>query len=155
VLARVRLFLALSVSEQFLLFAALAIVAVVRTLLWLLPSRVSLRLVRRMSGLAAHAPPARRPSVECIAWTVRAASRVVPGATCLTQAAAAQLLLWYYGHDSTLCLGVAKSTGADFLAHAWIEHEQRVLVGGAHSANFARLKAIQRAVPQDRQPHSG
>ena len=141
-LARGRVLFALSAGERVLLAVVLVMIVLIRLLLWVLASRTSLRLVRRLAALGPRAARAVRPPAERLAWMVSAASRVVPRATCLTQAVAGQLLLRHYGYDSSLCLGVAKSTSADFLAHAWIEHDQRVLVGGGYSGAFVRLPAL-------------
>ena len=47
-------------------------------------------------------------------------SRVVPGATCLTQALALNQLLSNNGHASTVLIGVRKDDDR-FAAHAWVE----------------------------------
>jgi hypothetical protein len=69
------------------------------------------------------------------AWAVQAAARRVPRATCLTQALALQSLLGSAGYVSTLRIGVAKE-GADFHAHAWLECDGRIVIGGAEADRF-------------------
>lgn len=149
-LARGRGLLALHAGERVLLSVVLVMIVLIRLLLWVLAPRTSLLLVRRLAALGPRAARATRPSAERLAWMVKAASRAVPRATCLTQAVAGQLLLRHYGYDSALCLGVAKSTSDDFLAHAWIEHDQRVLVGGGYLGAFVRLPALR---PKPRRLH--
>lgn len=121
---------------------ALAVMVHVRVLLWLLPSRVSLKMVRRLEEIAARPRAAPRPAVETITWAIGAASRRIPRATCLTQAVSAQLLLRHYGYDSRLCLGVARSAMGEFFAHAWVERDGRIVVGGIESAGFIRMPAL-------------
>jgi hypothetical protein len=59
------------------------------------------------------------------------AARIVPGATCLTQAFAAQLLLARAGYRSQMRIGVAKDEQGQFIAHAWLISNDRVVVGGS------------------------
>jgi hypothetical protein len=113
--------------ENILLFArALCLVAGVRAALSLLPFRVTRRLVTRLAG--------RRPSASCrpadqLRWAVQAAARRIPGATCLTQALALHILLRRHGHNACLQIGVAPAAGRPFRAHAWIECDNRILLG--------------------------
>jgi hypothetical protein len=68
-------------------------------------------------------------SAERIAWGIAAARRVVPAATCLPQALAAEVLLAHNGHPAELRLGVLKTGTGSIQAHAWVESEGRVVVG--------------------------
>jgi hypothetical protein len=80
-------------------------------------------------------------SVEQFVWAVRAVSRSVPGATCLTQALAAQVLLTRAGHPSRVEIGVAKSEKNQFQAHAWLVLGDQVLIGGAGVERYTPLVA--------------
>jgi hypothetical protein len=133
---------ALPADERRLLLLAFVLVAHVRASLCVLPSRYALRIVRRLADLGPLASRARRPAPERIAWAIATVSRVVPRASCLTQAVAGKLLLRYYGYESRLRLGVAKTSAGAFFAHAWIERESRVLIGGAQSAAFNPLPSL-------------
>jgi hypothetical protein len=130
--------LTFSRHEYCLLLEAAPMVVVVRVALWVLPSRFILRVARR---LALQPSNAAAPDVglDTVIWAVEAISRRVPRATCLTQALAAQLLLRAHGYDSTLCLGVAGGRGSDFMAHAWLERQGRILIGGSESRLLNRL----------------
>jgi hypothetical protein len=101
--------------EQVALLAC-ACVVVLRTRLglWFLPWR-------RIVAMAGH-PRARAPrfTADRLARAVRLASRVVPHATCLTQALALNRLLSRDGHASTVQIGVRKDDSG-FSAHAWVE----------------------------------
>ena len=110
----------------------------VRLALWLLPSAAIVRLTRRLATGPERATP-RRPSLGAIVGSVEASGRRVPRASCLTQAVAAQLLLHHYGYGSTLCVGVAKEANDAFRAHAWVEYEGRIIVGGEDSRRLVRL----------------
>jgi len=72
------------------------------------------------------ADPARR---RRITGAVRLASALIPGATCLTQALAAQSLLRLRGDSPKLCVGVKRSTQGIFEAHAWLEADGRIILG--------------------------
>lgn len=102
--------------------------------------RVGGRLPRaRMSAGTAQ------PTVEDITWAVRRVSRSVPGATCLTQALAAQLLLSRRGHASRLRIGVTRPADERLRAHAWLERDGVILIGGAGVAAYTPLSTAARA----------
>ena len=142
VLSIVRQFSALPGGQRRLLLFALLLVAHVRAALCVLPSRLSVRLVRRVAELDPHEARATRPPADRVAWAVAAVSRIIPRATCLTQAISAQLLLRHYGYAAKLCIGVTRSAAGQFLAHAWLERDGRVLLGGAESAAFTALPSL-------------
>jgi hypothetical protein len=125
--------------EYRLLLQAAPVVVGVRVALWVLPSRFILRVVRRLAVQASNSAAPPSVAIGMVIWAVEAVSRRVPRATCLTQALAAQLLLRAHGYDSTLCLGVAGGGSDDFMAHAWVERQGRVLIGGSKSRLLTRL----------------
>lgn len=138
-IARLRQVRAMTGSERAALCRAFVLVALVRLVLFALPSHVSLRLVRRLAVPTTIRSRPERPTAAHLASVVTFASRFVPRATCLTQAIAAQLLFRHYRYESKLCLGVAKTARGAFTAHAWVEREERVVIGGAESAAFAKF----------------
>jgi hypothetical protein len=112
----------------------LVTLAQVRIALWVLPSR---RLAR-VSTVNRNVP-SPPPSAERLEWTVKVASRVVPYATCLTQALALQRLLSRHGYRAIVQVGVC-NVGGQFLAHAWVEHEGQTLLGTSESvARYSRF----------------
>ena len=72
---------------------------------------------------------------------IDAASRYVPGATCLVRALAAETLLRKYGHDACLRIGVSKNSSQVLLAHAWVESEGQVVIGGEEAGGLTPLRA--------------
>ncbi len=124
-------FLALPSSEQRLLIGAWVVVGLVRLGLCLLPYRTLCALLGRFEQ-AKGRHGAHKPSVpvDRIVWAVKAASRILPSATCLTQAMASKALLRRNGYLPTLRIGATKNGSGEFLAHAWLEYEGRVLIGG-------------------------
>src|SRR5262249_26979682 len=102
-------------------------VVAVRLGLGLLSYRTLRRwLPRTDADAAAIGDAARR-----IVWGVDVASRVVPGATCLVKAYAAQWILARAGYRSQLRIGVGNDDRGAFIAHAWLICGDRVLLGGS------------------------
>jgi hypothetical protein len=119
-------FLALNSEEKSLLIKASILVWAIRIGLCILPFRA-------LHSVSARGPAMTKlanPSEERIVWAVKAASVYVPRATCLTQAVTARILLSMYGYGADLRIGVARESGR-LKAHAWLEKEGKVLIGGS------------------------
>ena len=85
--------------------------------------------------------------VDRVVWAVKVASRYVQGIRCLAQALATQVLLEQRGYPSELRIGFTRSKGGQMSAHAWVESEGRVVIGGdGNMARYIRvpLQAIKR-----------
>jgi len=136
-------FLHLSPQDRRLLFLSALAVAAVRVGLWLLPLRTLRELLARWSPTTAVKREGEAPSAERIAWAVEGVSRFVPGATCLTQALVAQLLLKRHGIPAYLQIGVAKDPRSRLVAHAWVESRDRVVIGGRGLHRYTRLPSIE------------
>ena len=111
-----------SAVERRLLLEAFFTLWRVRLELWLLPFGRVTRLSKRLSSETS------RVEIVRLTKTLSAASRYVPQATCLTRALAGQRLLAAQGYASRLRMGVRKD-GGHLKAHAWLEHQGRVVVG--------------------------
>jgi hypothetical protein len=131
-------------GDRRLLRQALPLVLVARMALWVLPVRYLLGRAARLSEDARPMPTF--PDPDRVAWSVRAAARRVPRATCLTQAVAAQILLARHGHRSRLHLGVARTPDGVMAAHAWVECGGRVMVGGRSVDRYARFPGLENAL---------
>lgn len=110
------------------LLRAAALLLGVRLALAVLPYRhVEARL--RPGGAArrrAPSPEAHRRTI----WAVEAAARrLLPSRPCLTQALVARWLLGRQALATELRIGVAK-TARGLAAHAWLERDGRVILGG-------------------------
>jgi hypothetical protein len=122
--------------ERLLLLRSLYVVCLIRMGLWLLPFPVMRRY--------AFKPRTKKASPYSVAqyvWAVRAVSNCVPGATCLTQALSAQVILTRAGHSPQVKIGVAKGEGDKFQAHAWLVLGEQVLVGGGGVESYTPLVA--------------
>ena len=71
--------------------------------------------------------------------------RLLKDGPCLTQALAMQFMLKRSNLPANLCIGVAKGDGGRLLAHAWIESEGRVVIGGSEEELkfYSRLPALE------------
>lgn len=97
--------------------------------------------------------PSRRPISPRyrreVAWIAsRVGARLLPKRPCLTQALVTQFFLWRRGDDSTsMHIGVTKGDDGGLLAHAWVEHEGRVIIGGTGSPErYARLEQLEERI---------
>jgi hypothetical protein len=130
---------------------ALAWIVALRWALATLPFKTVMRLQRRARRVAPPRSPAPHETADRVARAVAAASRRVPGARCLAQALAGQILLARRGVPAEVRLGVARdgTDGPDETrgrgrvhAHAWLESEGRVVLGGADLGRFSALTAL-------------
>jgi hypothetical protein len=131
-LRRLVAFFALPAADRSLLLRALATLLIVRLALALVPiARLRAWAICRATRTAA---------IGRLVWSVGAASRALPGTTCLASAFALQRLLSRAGHASELHIGVARSA-EKFAAHAWLTCEGQILVGEEVREGFTPLVA--------------
>lgn len=107
----------------------------------LLPFQTLRRLVDRLSKPSARSQTTGRSSIEKVVWAVELSGRYVPG-TCLTRALAAQILLARRGHPVLLHIGAVREEGEKFLAHAWLECDGRVVIGGHELERYTPLTTL-------------
>jgi Transglutaminase-like superfamily len=134
-------FLRLPGSEQKILVKAVALLWAVRIGLWFLPFQRLRDLLSRKNKRSSSTVAANTECVETIAGSVRAMSRYAPAATCLVQALVTATLLEESGLPACLRIGVARSTGVRIEAHAWVESNGKVVIGGSH-ADLARFTVL-------------
>lgn len=132
-----RRFLQLSPSERRLLAESALLVLCIRVALWALPyNTVKIRLRRWFKPALRHHPS------SSIVRAISAVSQYVPKASCLTQALAAETLLHRHGYPAVIHIGVARSNAKTLEAHAWVESEGRIILGGPEVAGFTPLKGV-------------
>ena len=140
-------FLRLTALERRLFVKVFLLLEFVRLSLWLLPFRTLLRLLSRVSKGPKKPSSTDRPSPEEIAWIVEVASRHSPGVkTCLTQALAAQVLLTRHGYPAFVHLGVLRGKQEQFQAHAWVESEGKIVIGGGDLERYAPLGILKQEI---------
>jgi Transglutaminase-like superfamily len=130
---RLRKFLSLTPSDRVLLINALLLLGAIRLGLKLLPFQTLRRLLARMAQPIRTLQEVEKASVDKVAWAVMVASHYIPGARCLAQALATQVLLERRGYSAQLRIGFTRDKGGQMSAHAWVESEGRVAIGGAGS----------------------
>ncbi|MEL7190556.1 MAG: lasso peptide biosynthesis B2 protein [Pseudomonadota bacterium] len=73
------------------------------------------------------------PSAGAIAWAVKNTARIVPFASCLTQALALQHMLGKRGEEAIIRVGVRTTEAGRIMAHAWVIFQGAILIGGPQS----------------------
>jgi len=83
-----------------------------------------------------------------VALSVSRASRLVPHASCLTQAFAGHLLLAWQGYSSSIRIGVDRED-SKLVAHAWLLAGDEVVLGGGPRtiARYSVLTDLDTSVP--------
>lgn len=121
----IRRFVQLEKTDRRLLLRTGGVLAAARLCIWVLPFNTARRLI--------VPPPPARPALRLapdrVRWAIGIAQRLIPDATCLPQAIAAESLLTRDGHAVALRIGVLKNAAGALEAHAWVECEGRVIVG--------------------------
>jgi len=144
-------FLRLSTAERQLLIKAALLLEAIKLGMRLLPFRTLRHLLARVARTPVGAWRADHSSPERVVWAVETASRHTLGVkTCLTQALAAQILLARRGRPALLHVGVAKGgEPGQFQAHAWVESEGKVVIGGSELKRYARLTVLEVGGPSE------
>jgi Transglutaminase-like superfamily len=135
-------FVRLPSADRNLLVKSALLLGAVRLGLWLLPFQTLRRLLASRTYGTTTLP--EETSVTKVTWAVTVAGRYVPVATCLTQALAVQVLLGQQGLAATLRIGVARGEAGQFQAHAWVEYQGRVVIGGIEApSRFTPLPLLE------------
>ncbi len=140
-MSRLFKFFALPSSDRRIFVLAAIWMIMIRAALWVAP----FQLLRRWLARASERGQSARITKSQIVWAVKAASRYVPLASCLTQALTAQLLLRQNGYDAVLRIGVALRSRRKLQAHAWVECEGSVVIGESEKGHFAVLSHLNQA----------
>lgn len=137
-----RKFLSLPRAERHLFLLAVVLLGATRVALRLLPFRTVHQRVERHAAPRARGP-ADRPTPERIGWLVTAAGRLWPNRRpCLVRAFTARILAARCGYPSVLRLGVARGEEGALEAHAWLECNGAVIVGGYELERYAALPSL-------------
>ena len=140
-------FAALSGKDKLLMLPVASGIFIARFLLWTTPYKIVLRIHKwtyetfaRRSGKA----PDQAEYTDRIVLIVKGIGRRVLGSKpCLPQAL---VTLWFLKRnhiDSTLRIGVNKDRSGALVAHAWIESEGNVVIGGQLSKyRYAQIEPV-------------
>lgn len=118
-------------SDLCLLAESVLALAFVRLGLNFLRFQTLRQVLKKLStGGKQEAPPERR-LIKKVIWSVNKVSTYVPFfRNCLNRALATQVLLGRRGQEVDLRIGVARDPGGNLRAHAWIESDGQIVLGG-------------------------
>ena len=138
-MGRINKLIAMPPIQRWLLIKAVVLLSIVRLALAVLPFRWSRRFISRASRSSPRLA-ADTLTTDQIAWTVETAARIVPaGHHCLSKAVTAQIFLMRRGHHAEIRYGATRQPSNEFVAHAWVECEGRIVVGGHNLSQYAPL----------------
>lgn len=85
--------------------------------------------------------PMREVSIPVATWSVKHASRLIPGAACLAQALALRYILLRAGEECIIRVGVKVDDKTTFGAHAWVMYKNHCILGGTEEdlRSFSQL----------------
>lgn len=138
-----RRFLTLSAVRRHLLVRAAVLLWLTRLILVAVPFQRARRTLFLLIAFAKRALPGPA-SVDAaqLAWAVRTATRLGPR-NCLVRALAAQALVELQGGRGCLVIGTRRNSAGALEAHAWLEHDGRIMVG-AHNGPFTTIGRFER-----------
>ena len=128
---RLNKFFRLPAADRRFLLKVMFLVWTVRIGLWLLPFQVIREFLAKLGRGSVEAQREGHALIDRIVWAVTLTSDYVPAATCLTQALVTKILLNRHGYRARVRLGVAQSETGQFQAHAWVESNGAIVIGGS------------------------
>lgn len=128
-------FISLSRSEQLILLRSSILITAIVLSLRIFSLFTVRRLLAKIYQPANDFQESDQFEIEKIVTAVKIVSRYIPKAKCLPQALAAQVLLERQGYSTQLYIGVAKHSGEQILAHAWVKSKGQIVIGGSESSS--------------------
>lgn len=117
--------------EQLALVQVSILLLSIRVALIFLPFRTISRFTQSMRREKPDLNAAEIVSMKRIIWAInRAGGPILRDRACLTQALVGQVLLNRWGVSTRVKIGVLKDREGHFQAHAWLENDGQVLLGG-------------------------
>lgn len=132
-------FLKLSSWEKKIAFVALLWVIRIRIMLWMFHFSTVQNRVQKIA-CNYNSTPKNTITMNRLRIMIMVASKYVPRATCLVQALAGYILFSKYGYNTSIKIGVLNENG-EFEAHAWLEHDEKVVLGESEK-NFRTILGI-------------
>lgn len=100
-----------------------------RICLWVLPFKIAKKCLPYENPKGLPELILDQSVIQNVANLVKVLSHYIPMATCLTQALTTKTILQKLGQESNLRFGVYKNDQMKFGAHAWIEINNRIIIG--------------------------
>ncbi len=127
-----RKFLSLPPYKQWLLVKASLVLLGIHFGLRLFRFHYIYRIINSFRHTPLPGDPANGKGMGPIIWAVNRAGFYLLGSnSCLRRALAGQFFLLREGFPATLRIGVMKQSDGSLLAHAWIEKDGTILIGGS------------------------
>lgn len=127
---QIRKFAHLPITDQGLLLKSALWLSLITLGLRLVSFRTLQRLLDRAGQTSRQLPKGDQRLAKRLTWSVQVASQYIPAAVCLPQALTVQLLYRRAGYPAHLKIGVVKNKYDQLEAHAWVESQGRVVIGG-------------------------
>ena len=134
-------FFHLPLHEKSLLIRSWILLGLIRLGLRLLPFITLKNFLAKIGPILAEGKG--RFSDEQLAWAIGVSSTYLPKVTCLVQALALHLLLQQAGYQTFLHIGVDSGIGGRLEAHAWVESQGRILIGGSNIGKYTPLLVLE------------
>jgi Transglutaminase-like superfamily len=125
-------FLNLKQSDRILLVKTVFLLAAIRIGLKILPFHRLRGFLAKIARPSAKLQKADEAYANKVVWAVTAVSPYLR-AICLPQALAAQVLLDRRGYPAQLRIGFTRDKGGRMSAHAWVESQGQVAIGGTEN----------------------
>lgn len=122
-------FICLPLDEKKTVWNSMFWLVLIRLCLWVVSFNRLNQWLLRLSERRSRRREPNSNEIDQVVRSVKACSRLVPRATCLTQALAARTLLRFSGQQSSLKIGVDKTEENKLTAHAWIELNGEIIIG--------------------------
>ena len=133
-------YFSLSSQVRILLSQAFLLLGFIHVGLWLFPFRYLDLFVKWAIANSVNQKQLSAVTEETIIWAIETATSYLPGQPkCLARALATKVLLHRYGYTCDLRIGVTKSSSLGLTAHAWIERDGHVLIGGGRDLSSFTL----------------
>jgi hypothetical protein len=132
-------FLGLAWSEYLLFIEAVFLLGIVKLGLKLLSFYPLHKFLIKIAQIICMLWGPCQVSIDKVIWSVRVIAPYLR-ATCLPQALVTQILLSQCGYSTRLHIGFTINKGGQISAHAWVESEGKIAIGGAGNMNrYIRL----------------
>jgi hypothetical protein len=144
-LSRLHRFSRLTAADRHLLIEATVVLVAIRAALALLSFPALLRLRARLGRKPFQCGASGHPAISRVVWAVDVISRLLHLNGCLIRAITVDTMLIRHQRPSQLRIGVVKGADAALEAHAWVESNGEVIVGGGDLDRFTPLAAFGRS----------
>jgi hypothetical protein len=142
-MGRLSKFAFLARRDRSLLVVAIVLLGTIRLGLRVLPFARLRTLLAGLARIRSKEDEVSSAAPDRAIWAVETAGRQFPAiGTCLTQALATQVLLARAGCESRLRIGVTRNAAGTFIAHAWLEKDGVIVIGGAEHGGFTPMPAL-------------